>query len=191
MPRVHVVKARKDYPDQGIKKGDTYYHWTFRNRFGKGTLVRSKERPKPSQLTRSEYLSRVYSLQEQYDSAPDDTESLEGIRDEILHELEDIQRELEEKLENMPEGLRENSDSGQLLQERLDNLDNAISELEDIDFDWDEESVRDAVKDDISSACDWGEKPEDSEVEDKVEEKRQEYIDDKWTQIQDALGGLS
>ena len=30
MPRVSTQKAAKDYPDQGIKKGDQYFHWKFR-----------------------------------------------------------------------------------------------------------------------------------------------------------------
>ncbi len=49
MPRVKSQKANKDYPDQGIAKGDTYYKWSFR--FG-GTH-KSLTYPRPSQLTQS------------------------------------------------------------------------------------------------------------------------------------------
>ena len=53
MPKVHHVKAAKDYPEIGVQKGEMYYHWTFKNQRGPGTKVKSKTRPRASQLTRS------------------------------------------------------------------------------------------------------------------------------------------
>jgi hypothetical protein len=50
MPRVHTSVARKAYPEFGIKKGDTYYYWQHY----RGPVVRSKTRPRPSQLAGSE-----------------------------------------------------------------------------------------------------------------------------------------
>lgn len=49
MPRVKSQKANKDYPDQGIAKGDTYYKWSFRY----GGTHKSLTYPRPSQLTQS------------------------------------------------------------------------------------------------------------------------------------------
>ncbi len=30
MPRVHHLKARKDYPDIGVTKGEMYYKWSIK-----------------------------------------------------------------------------------------------------------------------------------------------------------------
>lgn len=59
MPRVLTQKAGKDYPDQGIKKGEKYYKWSFRY----GGTHKSKTYPRASQLTQSKY-SDVYAAQE-------------------------------------------------------------------------------------------------------------------------------
>jgi hypothetical protein len=48
MARVHQKTAAKDYPAQGIKKGDTYFTWKTRQTFGKsyyGVVHRSLTRP--------------------------------------------------------------------------------------------------------------------------------------------------
>jgi hypothetical protein len=129
----HVKSARKDYPEAGIKKGESYYWWEFR--FG-GTH-RSKTPPKPSQLTQSEFLSTLYSAKERMEAI--DTSNYETVSDleseieEIRSDLEQLKDDTQEKLDNMPEGLQQ-GDTGQLLQERIDNLDGLISELEGIDF---------------------------------------------------------
>lgn len=47
MPRVHHVKALKDYPEAGIKKGDMYCHWAF----FRGPKQLSKIPPRRSQIT--------------------------------------------------------------------------------------------------------------------------------------------
>lgn len=59
MARAHFVKkARKDNP--AVKAGESYYWWKFR----RGPKRYSKERPRPSQLTQSEFYGQVYGLQE-------------------------------------------------------------------------------------------------------------------------------
>ena len=61
MPRVHTVNAaRKDYPDDGISKGDKYYHW----KFPYGSKIRSLTYPKRSQLTKSPYKSQGYDIED-------------------------------------------------------------------------------------------------------------------------------
>jgi len=85
MPKVHCVKAaRKDYPECGIKKGDTYYWWKFRF----GGKHESKTYPKQSQLTQSEFLSQVYALNERLEDLDasiyiDDPESLSSDLEEM------------------------------------------------------------------------------------------------------------
>lgn len=133
MPRVHSQVAAKDYPDQGIKKGDTYYSWTFKNRVGRGTRVMSRTPPKASQLTRSEYLSQALSLQERVE-ALEANENLPGEVEEIIGDLRSLADEQDEKFNNMPEGLQQ-GDTGQLLETRRDNTNSFADELEGIDLD--------------------------------------------------------
>lgn len=130
MPKVHVVeKARKDYPAQGIKKGEKYYWWKFRFR----NPIKSKTYPKRSQLTQSEFLGWLYDIQDtwQWSSEADD---LEGQRDELVSEINNMKEELEDRLENMPDQLKD-ADSGSILQERIDALEQWASDLEGVDCD--------------------------------------------------------
>lgn len=154
MPRVHHVKAaRKPIPNAGIEVGDSYYWWKFR--YG-GKRV-SKIRPSRSQLTQSPYLSTVYQLQDADRTL--DTEAvtdwtsyanyMRSMAEDIAGELQGLLDDAEESLENMPEGLREGN-TGELLQERIDTLGDAIAELDQIDFDRNE----DANFDDVGEAFD-------------------------------------
>jgi hypothetical protein len=49
MPKVTKVRAAKDYPDKGIKKGEECYVWRIKLARG-GMDCRSKTYPRPSQL---------------------------------------------------------------------------------------------------------------------------------------------
>lgn len=129
MAKVITRVARKDYPDQGIKKGDTYYQWQL----FKQPLRRSKTPPRRSQLTGSEFLGTVYDLEDRIAEAKADDGLPEEI-DSIKSEFEQLRDDTQEKLDNMPEGLQQ-GDTGNLLQERIDALDAVISELDNIDAD--------------------------------------------------------
>lgn len=129
MPRVITVqKARKDYPDSGIKKGDKYYHW----KFPYGSKVKSKTYPKRSQLTKSPYKSSAYDIDDNI-QALEDPEELSSIMDEI----ESLRDEAQDALDNMPEYLQETSSSGETLQQYVDDLDEWHQELDAIDIEID------------------------------------------------------
>jgi hypothetical protein len=139
MPKVtHVKHARKDYPDAGIKVGDEYYWWAFQF----GPKVMSKTPPKRYQLTRSGFLSDLYQFQdEELPGINAETMvDLESIVEDMKNKLEEWKSNAEESLENMPEHFRESCEAGQNLQERIDNLDSWIGDLEGIDLDFDEDS---------------------------------------------------
>lgn len=138
MPRVHKVEhARKDYPDAGIEKGDTYYYWSFRY----GGKRMSKTYPKPSQLTQSPFLIEFYSIQEEINALAD-PEDL----DDILSRIDNLRDECQDSLDNMPEALQDTSESGMLLQERIDALESWYDELESIDRETDEELSEDEIE---------------------------------------------
>lgn len=145
--RAHFVKrARKSYPDHGIKKGESYYWWKFRY----GGKRFSKTPPKPSQLINSPFLSEVASIEEELGELNPDDMNADDVRDAIENAkgwLEDLQSETEDKLNNMPESLQQGP-TGELLQGRVDSLGDMISELEGVECEEGEEGnsgVSDAV----------------------------------------------
>jgi len=129
MPQVHFVqKARKDYPGQGIKKDEPYYWWKFRH----GGRFASKTRPRPSQLTQSDYLSTAYSLQERIEDLKIDPEDLEDVADELRSaagELRTLGNEQEDKIGNMPDSLQD-SEVAERLRNSADACESVASELE-------------------------------------------------------------
>lgn len=135
MPRVHYVKkARKDHGSH-IKKGESYYWWKFRY----GPRMISKTRPKPSQLTQSEFLSKFYSIQEELEAM---TTISEGDVKEYVARIEELADTCENNLMNMPDSLQDGK-VGQLLQERFDKLYNWSSQMQD--FDWEEQSPQEIL----------------------------------------------
>lgn len=159
MPRVNFVKkARKDVNSE-IKAGDSYYWWKFR--FG-GKRV-SKTPPKPKDLTQSEFLISLYSIEESIeDFLADDKDSFDASKEEILNEIENLKSETEDKLSNMPEQLQY-APTGELLQERIDGLDEWYSELENVECEYDEDEIRTELENEGVSDI-------DSEILERIQE---------------------
>lgn len=128
MPRVtYVKKARKDNPV--CKRGESYFWWKFRY----GGKRYSLTRPKQSQLTQSAYFSTLYGMTEaitEYELA--DSDDWETLKEDISMQLQDLQSETQDSLDNMPDSLQY-SPTGELLQERIDALDSAVSDVECLD----------------------------------------------------------
>lgn len=129
-----VKKARKD--NSVVKAGESYWWWSFR--FGGKHL--SKDRPRPSQLTQSEFMSQILAIGEEIeDYSLEDfviVSDLEGIRDDWCERIRGLGEEQSDKKENMPEGLQEGS-TGELLEGRYDACETMADELEAIDIDGD------------------------------------------------------
>lgn len=149
MPKVYVQKARKDYPQHGIAKGDTYYWWKFRY---SGKRL-SKTCPKASQLTSNEALSRMYAMQENASDEMASAASLDDLQSIIegyASELREIAGEEEDKVQNMPEQFQYGQ-VGEELQERADNCNSVADDLEGMDFSKDDEEEEDAAMERLSS----------------------------------------
>lgn len=153
MPRIHTVTARKDYPAEGIEKGDTYFKWSTRVTVGKSYIKRthrSKVRPRPSQLTGSEFLSQAYQLSERIEDY-DGSEDPQSFVDDLKSDAETLRDETQEKLDAMPETLQ-GSPSGELLSERIEALDSFISELEALDIpEEDTETARESFTEELQA----------------------------------------
>jgi hypothetical protein len=141
MPRVTFVKsARKANPVAEV--GQPYYWWKFRY----GGKRYSTTRPKPSQLTQSAYFGGIYSLieaVEAFEVTAGDDDAVDTFRDDIVSQLQEIADECEASRDNMPESLQD-SPTGELLQERYDACEAAISEIENIEAPYQWSEVRDA-----------------------------------------------
>lgn len=142
MPRVHVVKkAAKAHKKFGIKKGDTYYWWyaprTHRSRT-RAPIIKSLKKPRASQLTASEYLKTLLSIQEDIEEERAkvcDEESLRALGSWLLmdkvQELRDLAEDQESKLENLPEGLKD-APTGELLRDRMYACNEAADQLDTV-----------------------------------------------------------
>ena len=128
MPKVNFVKrARKPIPSIGVEVGDSYYWWKFGPRFPKQV---SKEHPKRQQLTLSDFLKSVYDIEDQIDALQED-DTLADEVESIVESINELAEEQREKFENLPEGLQQ-SGTGELLEERAENLENFANELESV-----------------------------------------------------------
>lgn len=127
-----VSKSRREFRcskcGEVIPVGSTYYRGSLN--FHSDIIRCSKCRLQPWEVTTSDYKKSVgeilYNWRKEFGVDEDTPE-------QIAEALREIQDEVQERLDNMPEGLKE-SDNGQLLQERIDNLESAADELESIDI---------------------------------------------------------
>lgn len=119
--RVLTKKANKDYPQFGIKKGDTYFQWSFfRQR-----PIKSKTYPTRGQLTQNEILQGVYGA---YDgSAPKTAEDVEATADAVREAGSAAQ----DKYDNLPENFQQ-GENGQRFEEQANNCESAADELSTI-----------------------------------------------------------
>lgn len=179
MARPVQRKAQKDYPGNNIKKGELYWYVKIKTGPRSSRTMRQKEPFKPSQLTSSEFLSQLYTLQEEQAalSSMDDAQ-------ELADSIRALGEEEQGKYDNMPDGLQQ-GDTGQLLEERANACEQAASEIEDIIADWESDKEdheeKETEYEEYQTALEgWDEDsgdPEPDEVNDPGEFDESEYID--------------
>jgi len=132
-------------------------------------------------------LQTYYAIRELVDGlSAEAIEDLTTQVEEILGEIESLIDETQGSLDNMPEGLQQ-GDTGQLLQERIDVLENWQGELEDIDLDFEFEeeepvAVEGQSEEELKSLLTgWAAR--------KVEAER-EFIEEKIGELQGTDSGL-
>lgn len=177
MAKVSTQVARKDYPAQGIKKGDMYYSWALYHQ----PTQKSLTRPRPSQLTSSDKMSRAYAIAE----SVEDMQATATVPSDLVESLNnaasdarDLADEYQESLDNMPEGLQQGS-TGEEIQAKVDALNEYADECENAAGEIESLSVGDYLDDDTleqqatDQLHDEGkETPTEEEIEAKVEELR-------------------
>lgn len=135
MPKVHhVKKAQRAVPHAGIEVGDSYYWWGTRSP-GRATGIKhfSKTYPTQSQLTSSPFWKEVYAIQESMTGPVLFADDLDAILDDAKGQIEALRDEEQGKLDNMPESLKY-SPTGELIQSRIDALDEWIGEIEAVEI---------------------------------------------------------
>ena len=136
MAWLKMFKARKEYKcdicGKIIKKGEEYYRFKL-TRFSPVQIRCANCKPKPSEMTTSDFLAQVYEIEERIGELSEYTieeiDEMLGEIEDIINELEELRDETEEKLYNLPEQFQD-TDVGMLLQERIDALDEMIEDLE-------------------------------------------------------------
>ena len=174
-----------------IPVGGSYYTWSFQY----GGTYYSKEKPRQSQLTQSNFLSQYYALQESIeDFSPSEPDEIESFIEDMKSNIESLQDECQTALDNMPEQLQ-SAPTGELLQERIDSLDSLSSELDDIDTDYEEPEDDDedllteiAEEEGIEMGEDnWKEQITEDMITDMKNAKSDEWIQERLEEI----GGIS
>ena len=133
MSRVnHILKSRQEYTCGKcgciIEKGEGYYR---ANRMYQKPIIHCESCGIKPFETGNEYTQQVGAIAEEW---RDNYGLVEETIESIAEELDSIRSYEEEKLDNLGENLRY-SPNGELFQERIDNLDEVISNLENIDLD--------------------------------------------------------
>lgn len=162
MPKVTKRVAAKDYPHNGISKGDEYYYWAIKLQRG-GLVRRSKTYPKRSQLTMSDFLGPAYDL----DDAIADCTSPDDLR-ALADDVRTLGGEQQDKLDNMPEGLQQGS-TGEMIQERVDNCESWADEIE---------AASDALENAISEIDDAEANPSEDDGEREYDRERADALRD-------------
>lgn len=155
-----------------IEVGSTYY--VGKINFSPDIVRCTKCGLKPWEVTTSDYLLQAGRLVNEFDSEYD--MSAAGV-DDIVSELEEMLSELQDKLYSMPDSLKD-SDTGNILQERIDGIDSALSDLSNIS--------EDDVKEEVLSSLGREETVEDADWE-KDEELINELSDHYTSIVEEAL----
>lgn len=137
----------------------------------------------------SYYIQQIGDLVENW---MDNYGDMQTACEEIISELENIKDELESNLDNIPEQLQDGA-AGSLLQERIEEIEGVISELEYVDY----ESICDEAREEAEREI--GEfDPEDPDCDYQTEEEWEQAVneamntDDMMSDaINDALSSLT
>ena len=100
MAKVNFTKkAQKDYPEFGIKKGDSYYYWSLMTGPRSSITYKSLTQPKPSQLTSSPFLSTLYEIQERIEEVEfTELDDLKSFVEEIVGDIGSLKDETQSSL---------------------------------------------------------------------------------------------
>ena len=142
MARINTVnKSRKENRCGGCGKiipvGSKYFYVDFYS--GRHAVRCASCGFKPYETTENPYLQTLYQIQYEYGNklselTPTSLDEPNSLRDDLVSELESLRDEVQERFDNIPEQLQD-GEAGSLLQERIESLEEAISDIENEDLD--------------------------------------------------------
>ena len=172
MARPEQRKARKDYPREGIKAGDTYWYVKLKMQRG-GRVMRSLTPFKPSQLTQSAFKSAWLSAQEEWEASDKGADAIRAAAEAIS----EAGQEAQNSFDNMPEGLQQGG-TGQTLENRASTAEDIAGQLE-------------SLADELEGLEEPGEEPVeplgDLETDEENDEAQEQYESDlaEWQEAHD------
>lgn len=201
MPQVHrIEKARKSPGNcetchKKIEPGQPYYHWSFR--YGGKHKNCGDHNPKPSQLTQGK-MSAVYSAVEEAAEAISDWGNPERGKDGVipftkdtLPDIEDLKSIIEtckDSLQEVADEYREAAEAApnfaEQNEERADAIENAVSELDNVDFDEFDEEEDDEDEELAETVASPGAPSTEKET---FSERVERWVDDQRGKAQDAI----
>lgn len=132
MARPEHRKARKDYPENGIAKGDEYWYVQIKTGPRSSRILRQKTPFKRSQLTSSDYLSQLYD----WEDTKSEISSMDEAAD-LAETIRSLGSEQQDKFDNMPEGLQQ-GDTGQMIEARAQACEAAAEAIDEIVSEWED-----------------------------------------------------
>ena len=177
MPRVNSVEKARKSPGtcskcgKKIESGARYIWWKFR--FG-GKRIRcgACPRPRQSELTNSDKLSRCYAAGESIQDAIDtfqkdfDIDSLRSTVEDAANEIREVAQEYRDSAESVESGMNNRMPICDELEEKADNLESKADDMESAAGNL-EEFAEDTARDEAESEA---EGKDEKEKEEKVEE---------------------
>ena len=198
MARINtVMKSRKEKVcgscGKVIPVGSKYYYVDF---YSGRTAVRCANCGfKPYETTENPYLQELYRIQYDYGKQLDTLtkdDSPEQVRDDIVSDLESLRDELQDRFDNIPEQLQY-GDAGSLLQERIDSLDDAISNIENTEAE-DYEDWKDNNgygEDDFDSWCEENGVADEEDFEEYKDEHKQDFENEAEEKYNEVLSDFA
>jgi hypothetical protein len=147
MPKVYTHKARRDYPESGIKKGDQYFEWALYRQKSQRSLTP----PTRAQLAGSPWKQQLYTLIDTELPACTCPEDLRS----IAESARELSSEAQDSFDSMNEGLQQ-SESGQRMENRVSEMDSWADEVE---------SAADELESTIDETDEHGDKTLDWDIE--------------------------
>lgn len=133
MAKIQTQKARKEYKCSKcgavINVGELYYKIVAQFQTPRTRCKNCK--PERCELTTSEFFMWLWDLQDHLEERYD-LRCEEG-KDELYSEIENQMEELQGRLDNMPEPLQW-APTGEMLRERIDTLESAICEIDNLEY---------------------------------------------------------
>jgi len=178
MPTCKTFKARKEYKcgkcGATIHKGEEYYR--IFQRFRKPIIRCKKCRPRPSELTTSDKLSRLYGASEDVEDK--------------LKEAEPTKEFLQELLETLEFAISEAEEVGEEYNESADNMEEYFPNAPQVDEMRERAEYCEEWRDELESAKDEVEALID-EWEEVSEEEKKSKFDDVIMTVESAVSSLS